>query len=204
MPATNNDYGLVVCGGKSTRMGTDKGLLSYHDKPQRFHVYEMLEGLCEKTFISCNRLQANGISEDYPTLVDLPQYSAIGPIAALLTAFAHHPTRDFLVVACDYPFITTDELRRFSESCERSSLAAAFYNHESQLYEPLLAWYSCRTARALKKLFEEKNYSLQYFLHTVNGGKYYPPQTEIIQSVDTPESAEAVKVLVQNKVHTIS
>ncbi|MBK8495728.1 MAG: NTP transferase domain-containing protein [Chitinophagaceae bacterium] len=37
-----NTYGLVLCGGNSSRMGTDKSMLQYYDKPQRYHVYDML------------------------------------------------------------------------------------------------------------------------------------------------------------------
>ncbi|MFT5737968.1 MAG: molybdopterin-guanine dinucleotide biosynthesis protein A, partial [Maribacter sp.] len=31
-------YGLVLAGGKSTRMGVDKGLITYHGLPQRDYL----------------------------------------------------------------------------------------------------------------------------------------------------------------------
>ncbi|MGB1032768.1 MAG: NTP transferase domain-containing protein, partial [Flavobacteriales bacterium] len=34
---------LILSGGKSTRMGTDKGALNYHGEPQRVHLEQLLE-----------------------------------------------------------------------------------------------------------------------------------------------------------------
>lgn len=209
MKIKSNTFGLVVCGGKSTRMGRDKSLLVYHQKPQRYHVYERLEVFCERTFISCNPSQVNGMDKNYQTLVDLPAFagaasagkppSGIGPIAALLTAFTHHPQHDFLVMGCDYPFVTEKDIHNFLVGCEGETRAAAFYNEKQDLYEPLLAWYSHRAAGALMKLFEQNEYSLQYFLQTTSAGKYYG-KAETMNSVDTPESMVTAKARLQNKI----
>ena len=199
MKIKNNTYGLVVCGGKSTRMGRDKSLLVYHQKPQRYHVYERLEAFCEKTFIACNPSQVEGMDTNYQTLADLSPYAGIGPMAALLTAFTHHPQHDFLVMGCDYPFVTEKDIHNFLVGCECETRAAAFYNEKQDLYEPLLAWYSHRTAGALMKLFEQNEYSLQYFLQTTSAGKYYG-KPETMNSVDTPESMLTAKARLKNKI----
>lgn len=211
MKIKNNTYGLVVCGGKSTRMGRDKSLLIYHQKPQRYDVYERLEEFCESTFISCNLTQVSGMDKDYQILVDLPAFagaasagkpaSGIGPMAALLTAFSHHPQHDFLVMGCDYPFVTEKDIHKFLAECEHETRAAAFYNEKQDLYEPLLGWYSHRTAGALMKLFEQNEYSLQYFLQTTGAGKYYS-KAEAMNSVDTPESMVSAQALLQTKIET--
>lgn len=44
--------GLVLAGGKSTRMGTDKTLIDYHGKPQKQFVKELLENEQIETFYS--------------------------------------------------------------------------------------------------------------------------------------------------------
>ncbi|RYE15297.1 MAG: molybdenum cofactor guanylyltransferase, partial [Sphingobacteriales bacterium] len=105
-------YGLVVCGGKSTRMGTDKSILNYHGQPQRYHLYNMLNTLCERSFISCNGEQATTIPDKYAVIVDDDKYGDIGPMKALLTAIDKHPNKSFLVVGCDYPYQNENELRR--------------------------------------------------------------------------------------------
>lgn len=45
--------GLVLAGGKSSRMDKDKALLTYHTQNQLIHTAKMLEKQCEQVYISC-------------------------------------------------------------------------------------------------------------------------------------------------------
>ena len=192
----NGLYGLVVCGGKSSRMGNDKSMISYHGEPQRYFLYKMLLQFCEKAFISCNKTQAENMDDRYAFLTDLPGFEDCGPISAILTAQKTYPDRNFLVIGCDYPFITSQELQHFLLSINNNLPAAAFYNEESSLYEPLLAWYSKESARDISRLFDDEKYSLQHFLKFSNAGRFTDFSPESIKSVDTPEEfAEASNLL---------
>ncbi|MCE7064330.1 molybdenum cofactor guanylyltransferase [Dyadobacter sp. CY326] len=186
--------GLVVCGGKSIRMGTDKSQLQYFGIPQAEHVYNLLMPFCEKVFISCNKSQSEILNKQ-KILTDLPHYENIGPMASLLTAFDQHPGNDFLLIGCDYPFLTSQDILNFFSKTKRDSLAAAFYNDAGK-YEPMLAWYAKETAPLLLKRFEEKHYSLQYFLQEIKAEKYIPESKEVMISVDTREDFERVKALI--------
>ncbi|WP_254411623.1 molybdenum cofactor guanylyltransferase [Dyadobacter diqingensis] len=195
----NELYGLVVCGGQSTRMGSDKSLIDYHGKPQRYYVYEMLEWICDKVFISCNRTQTEGVTKPYEILADLPAYDNIGPMAALLTAFKTFPDHDFLVVGCDYPYISNKDLKEFLKSLDSKTVASAFYQKENAIYEPLLAWYSRKSGAELVTMFNKQQYSLQHFLREHNAGKYDPPRPKNIVSVDTPEEYQTAKEQITRK-----
>lgn len=183
-PVIPETYGLAVCGGSSSRMETDKSMLSYYGKPQRYHVYDLLRPFCEKVFISCNNAQATSIEPGYNFLPDDAAYPNIGPMAALLTAFDQFPGKDILFIGCDYPFLTAADLQDFSTHCKKGQ-PAAFYNEQEELYEPLLAWYPNSMATALKTTYENKQYSLLQFLNKNNTVKYHPHQLASIQSVDT-------------------
>ena len=143
--------GLVVCGGQSSRMGTDKSLLLYHDKPQRYHLYDMLQPFCENVYISCNKEQAMNMEPGYDLLPDHPSYSNIGPMAALLSAFKEFPQKNILFIGCDYPFLNVVDLRLFAGYCHTDT-AISFYNEKENIYEPLLAWYPCSSAGVLKNM----------------------------------------------------
>lgn len=193
-------YGLVVCGGQSTRMGTDKSLIDYHGKAQRYYVYEMLEWICEKVFISCNSTQTGSIIASYASLTDLPQYENTGPMAALLTAFDHYPDHDFLVAGCDYPYITTKDLKEFVRSVDHEKVASAFYNDERSMYEPLLGWYSQKAKHEIRRMFSDNEYSLQHFLKENDAGKYQPAKPKNVVSVDTPEDCQLAKASIIRKI----
>lgn len=190
--------GLVVCGGKSSRMGIDKSLIDYHGKPQHYHVFEMLENICEKVFISCNSSQLKGIELKYLTLPDLPEYDNIGPMAALLTAFTAYPDQNFLLIGCDYPFINEQEIMNFLLTTQKNYVAAAFYNKEHSVYEPLLAWYSHQSKIEIQRMFENKQFSLQHFLKKSEAEQYAPVRLESIKSIDTPEDYEIAKAFINS------
>ena len=187
-------FGLAVCGWKSSRMGTDKSQLQYFEIPQAMHVYNLLTPFCEKVFVSCNAAQSGNLDKE-KTLVDLPQYENIGPMAALLTAFQHYPDHDFLVVGCDYPFLTTKDLSAFISNIKNNSIAAAFHNNDGK-YEPLLAWYAKETTPLLLQKFEHGKFSLQHFLKEIGAEKHFPESKEAMRSVDTPEEYEQVKAII--------
>jgi molybdopterin-guanine dinucleotide biosynthesis protein A len=185
-------YGLVICGGESTRMDTDKSLLVYYQKPQHEHVADLLAPLCERVILCCNAEQYKTFRTGYPKLADLPAFAGAGPMSGLLTAFETFPGNDFLVAGCDYPYLTTDELANFLHDTDKDLPAAAFYN-QNAFYEPLLGWYSRSAGNALLSIFKNGSRSLQRFLQTENAGKYRPMSERTMLSVDTMEDFHAVK-----------
>jgi molybdopterin-guanine dinucleotide biosynthesis protein A len=184
-------YGLAVCGGKSSRMGTDKSQLHYFGIPQADYVVNTLSTICQEVFISCNPAQS-GIFANKKTLIDLPEYEAIGPMASLLTAFKTYPEADFLIAGCDYPFLSIEIFEDFLSTIQIDRLAAAFYNNAGK-YEPLLAWYAKDAAPLLFERFADGHYSLQHFLREINAQKYIPKSEKVMISIDTPEDFVQVK-----------
>ncbi|REA57509.1 molybdenum cofactor guanylyltransferase [Dyadobacter luteus] len=201
MKTESHLYGLVVGGGESQRMGKDKAFLTYYEKPQCFHLTDLLKNepaLCEQVFISCNEKQQHLIPAAYQPLPDKTAYKSNGPIASLLTAFEKYPGNDFLIVGCDYPLLSIRELRSFLNTIRRESIAATFYNNENK-YEPLIGWYSAQCAPLLMQFYREGNRSLQHFLRQNNAEKYVPEQLETMKSADTPEDYERILSILQKR-----
>jgi molybdopterin-guanine dinucleotide biosynthesis protein A len=61
--------GLILVGGQSVRMGTDKSQLSYHGKPQWQYLYDLLLPFCQKTYLSCRQNQKDNFT-NCPLLID--------------------------------------------------------------------------------------------------------------------------------------
>lgn len=178
---------LVVCGGKSSRMGTDKSMLRYYEKPQRYHVYDLLTSFCKEVRISCNAGQADTIEDGYFYIADEKKYADTGPMTALLTAADAFPNKNILFIGCDYPLLHADDLKSFIEKCSGQQ-PVAFYNEITDLFEPLLAWYPHSLFNQLKRNYEKQQYALQHFLRENNAVKFYPSNKTSIISIDTQEA----------------
>jgi len=129
-------FGLVLAGGKSVRMGQDKGAIQWHASEQRYHLYTLLSGLCNQVFISCRADQKSQISEKYPTVLDT--YAESGPVFALLSAFQYRPDVAWLVVACDLPLIDVTTLQQLIQYRNHSGIATTFQSPHDHLPEPLI------------------------------------------------------------------
>ncbi len=93
--------GVVLAGGKSTRMGKNKSFLSYRGKNLIDVPIETLTGIFSDVVLSVNN------PEDYsgyslPKVVD--QYSEIGPMGGITSVLKSGRQRIFCV-ACDMPFL---------------------------------------------------------------------------------------------------
>ncbi len=116
-------YGLLLAGGKSTRMGFDKGAIDYHGKSQVDHGRELLAKVCETVYVSG---------------LDLPdEEENAGPIAGLRAANRRHPEAAWLVLACDLPGADETAIRYLIS--RRGKEATAFGTPDSP--EPLFAIY---------------------------------------------------------------
>lgn len=138
--------GLVLAGGRSTRMGEDKGALDFHGKPQREHAADLLSRFCSETFLSVQEADP-GFDSAYPFLVD--GFRDLGPYGGLLTAFRHDPNSAWLVVACDMPLLDADTLQRLVEGRQPSRLATCFHNPDTGFPEPLLTLWEPRAYHRL-------------------------------------------------------
>lgn len=183
--------------GKSSRMHTDKAFLIYHDKPQCYHLYQLLEKLCSKVLISCNNGQSGQFDPHYSLLIDDTDYRDCGPIASALSAFKKYPAGDLLILGCDYPYLSLSEIERFLEEIPDRNTPAAFFNTAAGIYEPLLAWYPAVISQKLDTFYQDGNLSLQKFLKANNAFKYIPRDNNQLLSVDSPKEFIKAKEMIK-------
>ena len=155
MISTAKIYGLVLSGGKSTRMGKDKGLIAYHGIPQREYLYLLLEKVCTKTFMSIRKEQVTDIPATYNTIIDEDAYR--GPFNGMLSAYKKHPDVAWLVLACDLPLIDEKSLQELIAARQGSAYATAFAHRENPLPEPLCAIWEPRALKGAIPYLEAGN-----------------------------------------------
>ncbi|QXP52191.1 molybdenum cofactor guanylyltransferase [Cellulophaga sp. HaHa_2_1] len=146
MTSIDKLYGLVLSGGKSTRMGTDKGLITYHGIPQRDYIYKLLEEVCDATFLSIRDDQAATIPENFQIITDENEFK--GPFNGILSAHKKHPKVAWLVLACDLPLIDVKALKELIQARDTTKLATSFALRENPLPEPLCALWEAEGLKA--------------------------------------------------------
>ena len=140
MTATPVDrlYGLVLSGGRSRRMRTDKALIDYHGRSQLEWTHALVARVCDATWVSVREDQRDEpVRARFPQIVDLPEVE--GPASGIRAAQRAHPEIAWLVVACDLPALDAQTLAHLVANRDTSADATAFVSSFDGLPEPLCA-----------------------------------------------------------------
>ena len=130
--------GLVLAGGRSTRMGRDKAVLAYHGRDQLQVAFELLDEVAGPNFVSVRADQTSDpLRARYAQVID--GTLGVGPVAGILAALRTRPAAAWLVLACDLPFLDASTLRALIAGRDPSRVATAFRSAYDGLPEPLCA-----------------------------------------------------------------
>ena len=128
--------GLVLVGGKSTRMKKDKSQLIFHDnKPQYVHLFEQVGKMCKEVYTSV-RDDVQGEYFKVPYISD--KFIGLGPFGGILSAFQENPNAAWLVVAVDLPFLDKETLALLIKNRNKSKIATCFIDPKNEFPEPLI------------------------------------------------------------------
>lgn len=161
MMLKNNITGIILSGGKSSRMRTNKALLLYKDKPFIQHVINAMSPLV-------NELIIVGRPDEYAHLNlkcidDIIENS--GPLAGVYSGLEASKTKYNLILSCDVPLITTGILTTIIDHIDDESdviqiesngqampLIAIYKKHCKSLFRSLLHQGERRLLTALDQL----------------------------------------------------
>ncbi|MEK9196364.1 MAG: NTP transferase domain-containing protein [Patescibacteria group bacterium] len=199
---SSNIYGLVLAGGRSRRMGKDKGMMDWHGKKQRYYMADVLSEYCDKVYISCRKDQKNDIEEaGYNTLVD--NFTEVGgPYGALISAMQSFDGVSWLVVACDLPFFDKSSIKTLIQNRDMSKIATVYQSPIDSLPEPLAGIWEPASLQVLKNLFREQNVTCPRKALIKSAEKVkliVPTKDEEVMNVNTAEDATVAKEISQNE-----
>ncbi len=194
-------FGLVLAGGRSQRMGHDKGRIAYHQQmPQRVYVAQQLAAVTDRVFLSCRPDQVADVRADGSPLPDT--FADLGPMGAILSAFRAYPDVAWLVVACDLPLLDAATLAHLAQQRDARRVATAFRNSESDFPEPLVAIWEPRSYPVLLQ-FLGMGYSCpRKVLINSDCLVLEPLRPEALRNVNTPEEMAAVRQRLANAPQT--
>lgn len=176
--------GLVLAGGESRRMGTDKALISVGGHPAALRAAGWLSSQCDIVHISC-REEQNIPVETSPTLqivFDNPRFANKGPMTGLLSYLAlmgivndaesdatntsmekFATPENLILLGCDYRNITEDILSNLLAVGLTNDKICCYKNPMTGLIDPLVAYYPMSVLQNLST-FAETQSSLRAFI----------------------------------------
>lgn len=145
---------VVLCGGKSSRMGFDKAFLKLRGHSLLSCNARRLSQMFERVVLASNdgaKLEGLENLAEYRVLVD--RLPGCGPLGAIVTALAQCETPYIFVTACDMPFLRVDLIERMW--CAKDTYQAVVCEHADHL-EPLFAFYHHSCLEVFEKQLREK------------------------------------------------
>ena len=115
--------GIILAGGKSSRMGEDKGLVLLNGKPMIQYVIEALKEVVSDIIIISNNASYNKFR--------VPVYSDLikdkGPVGGIYTGLYHSATELNFCISCDVPMISSDFILWLLKRSGNASITLPMY-----------------------------------------------------------------------------
>lgn len=192
--------GLVLVGGKSTRMGTDKAELDYFGKPQKEVAKALLENNNLETFFSVRPLDSkhsqNSNSEVISSEVEKSEipdsFYNLGPFGGICSAFQKDPNSAWFVLATDVPFVSNDLIKLVLQKRNPSKTATAIKGKNKEFVEPLITIYEPKAYPILLQYLGQ-GYSCPRKMLINSEVEVVEIDDDLIRNINTPQEFEMAK-----------
>lgn len=175
--------GYILAGGKSSRMGSDKGLLLIQNKPFVSYIFEALSNVCDSITVVTSNKEYNKLG--FKTIQDyIPNK---GPVGGLFTVLNDTKTDLNFVISVDAPFVTSELLQWMILNHKSEAQITLLVNDEKEI--PLIAIYHRNLEATFKKAIDLDQLKLRNLVHSVNINVLQVPEEfkNQIQNINTKE-----------------
>ena len=185
--------GVVLAGGKSSRMGKDKTTLEYYGKSQLEHTVALLEENLLKTYVS---VAYNQQLENHEYIQD--KFIDLGSFGAICSAFQYNPNKAWLVLATDVPFVDSNLIKLLLQHRDPSKIATAIKGKSKPFVEPLITIYEPKAYPVLLSYLAQ-GYSCPRKVLINADVAIVEVEDNLIRNINTPEEyKEALQLLKEN------
>jgi len=145
--------GIIVAGGKSSRIGMDKALLQVGNSTMIERIITILQQVAGHVLISAGNGKYSFTG--YRHVED--KFADIGPIGGIYSALKASSTPINIVVSCDLPFLSVDLLDYLLQNSLENELIIPVHNN---FYEPLCAVYNVSLLPVIEQQINDGDYKL--------------------------------------------
>lgn len=190
MSVSKNIEVFVLAGGKSSRMGQDKGLMLLHNKPMIKHLLDELGKLNLPVTIIANSNGYNALG--YATIKDI--VAEKGPMGGLLTALHYTKAEYVFLISCDMPFITCEIISKIISEVNDDEITVAYTQNK---LNPLFAVYKSSLIKEVAKRIAEGNLKMHQLIQSVNHkpvdmDEYIVHQPDVFMNLNTMNDVEII------------
>jgi molybdopterin-guanine dinucleotide biosynthesis protein A len=181
--------GIILAGGKSSRMGNDKGFLMLNEKPFIQYSINALQPLVSEIIIVSD-------NPDYDVFGFKRINDAIknaGPVAGIYSGLEASSTEFNLILSCDIPLINSELLQKLIDSVDDTSEIIQIESQRKSM--PLIALYRKQCKDMFYKLLHTDERRLRIAVNTCKS-KNIPLETELelfTMNVNTPNELKIVE-----------
>lgn len=180
--------GVILAGGESSRMGSDKSLLPIHGARFIDHVYAQLKTVFDEVIIVTN---SPDLYRDIPCRKVPDIYYGQGALAGIHSGVRHASNEHVFVIGCDMPFVMPEMVRRICADLHRGDIVLPI---SSGGHEPLHALYGKSCLSAMEHTLDLGHKRILRFFDKVkvvtipaSDLKKIDPQEHSFQNINTPE-----------------
>jgi molybdopterin-guanine dinucleotide biosynthesis protein A len=197
MSTKPNISAYILCGGKSSRMQTEKGLVKYKNKAFIQWVIDAVEPITKNIFLVTDNQDYAVLG--YPLIPD--EYKAKGPVGGIFSALNQSETDNNLILSCDIPNISTSVIQNYLMNNKEANKDVTFLSDDDNSY-PLIAIYNKRVASKFLEAISSDKLKLVSLLSELECQKI-KVKTEDFKALKNINTREELELL-ENKEKEIS
>jgi molybdenum cofactor guanylyltransferase len=165
--------GIILAGGKSSRMESEKSSLIFRGKRLIEYPYELMKGTCQKIIISTNTLGLN-----LPDVTYVPDnFRDTGPLAGMEAALSLSDTTWNFVVPCDMPFVDRELFTAMHQ--EINGYDCAVLMDSNGKATPLVGFFNRSILPIIIQQIKSGDYKISKLLKKLNV-KYYQTTNSMV------------------------
>ena len=127
--------GIILAGGKNSRMGLEKGLAILNNKPMFHYGIEAMTQVCDQILISTNSKEY----QDSRVFLVPDLLPDRGPMGGIWSAMKSTKDTAYFVLSCDLPFVPAEFIRFLISVSADFDITVPYYGKEH--FEPLCGIY---------------------------------------------------------------
>ena len=172
--------GVVLCGGQSKRMGSDKGLLTLHGKAWAQVALEKLEAINLPVVLSINKQQREVYHAHFPATVlveDNVTLAIGGPLCGLISVHLRYPQEHLLVLGCDMIAMQPEVLQLLHQQFQSHDAAIVVFEKEG-FAQPLCGIYASHGLASIYEHLQQQTlerHSMMYALDLLHAVRIDTP-----------------------------